>query len=79
MAGGDGCAVVVGTGVMVGVVAATMAEGEDGGCGSWQKKREDYHNTVHHTILCYLKINLNVPQQQFHVYCTFDLNLQPPN
>ena len=44
---GGGCAVMVGAGVMVGVVVATIAEREGGGCGSWQKKREkNYHNTV---------------------------------
>ena len=31
----------VGAGVMVGVVAAMMAEGEGGGCGSWQKKERE--------------------------------------
>ena len=30
-----------GGGVMVGVVAVMMAEGKGGGCGSWQKKREE--------------------------------------
>ena len=45
----------VGAGVMIGVVAATMAEGEGGGCGSWQKKREkNYHNTVRFIILSYV-------------------------
>ena len=43
----------VGAGVMVGVVAATMAEGKGGGCGSWQKKREK-HNTVQFIILSYV-------------------------
>ena len=52
MVEGGGCAVMVDAGVMVGVVAAMMAEGEDGGCGSWQKKREkNYHNTVQFIIL----------------------------
>ena len=41
MVEGGGCAVMVGAGVMVGVVAATMAEGESGGCGSWQKRKRE--------------------------------------
>jgi hypothetical protein len=48
----------VGAGVMVGVVAATMAEGEGGGCCSKQKKREKkYHNTVQFIILSYVISN----------------------
>ena len=41
MVEGGGFALMVDAGVMVGVVAATMAEGEGGGCGSWQKEREE--------------------------------------
>ena len=40
-AGGGGCAVMVGAGVMVGVVAATMAEREGGGCGYSQKTERE--------------------------------------
>jgi hypothetical protein len=64
-----GCAVMVDAGVMVGVVAAMMAEGEEGALG--EKKREkNCHN------LCYLKINLNVPQQLFYVYYRKQLRVQ---
>ena len=41
MVEGGGCAVMVDAGVMVGVVAAMMAEGEGGGCGSWRKKERE--------------------------------------
>ena len=42
----------VGAGVMVGVVDATMAEGEG---GPHKKKREkNYHNTVQFIILSYV-------------------------
>jgi hypothetical protein len=68
MVEGGGCAVMVDAGVMVGVVAATMAEGE---AALGKKKREkNCHN------LCYLKINLNVPQQLFYVYYRKQLHLQ---
>ncbi len=68
MVEGGGCAVMVDAGVMVGVVAATMAEGE---AALGEKKREkNCHN------LCYLKINPNVPQQQFYVYYRKQLHVQ---
>ena len=45
----------VGAGVMVGVVATMMAEGEGGGCGSWQKReRRNYHNSVQFVILSHV-------------------------
>ena len=44
---GGGCTVMVGAGVMVGVVAATMAEREGGWCGYLQKTEgKKYQNTV---------------------------------
>jgi hypothetical protein len=51
MVEGGGCAVMVDAGVMVGVVAATMAEGEVG-----KKKREKncHNNTVQFIILSYV-------------------------
>ncbi len=61
MVEGGGCAVMVDAGVMVGVVAATMAEGEEAALGK-EKREKNCHN------LCYLKINLNVPLKQFYVY-----------
>ena len=56
MAEGGDCAVMVGAGVIVGVVAATMAEGEGGGSSSSQKKKREknYHNTVQFIILSYV-------------------------
>ena len=50
----------VSAGVMVGVVATTMTEGEGGGCGSWQKKREkNYHNTVWYDLSYYPMLSQN--------------------
>ncbi len=69
MVEGGGCAVMVDAGVMVGVVAAMMAEGEEAALG--EKKREKNCNN-----LCYLKINLNVPQQLLYVYYRKQLHLQ---
>ena len=55
MVEGGGCAVMVSAGVVVGVVAARMAEGEGGGCSLSKKKREkNYHNTVRFIILFYV-------------------------
>ncbi len=69
MVEGGGCAVMVDVGVMVGVVAAMMAEEEEAALG--EKKREkNCHN------LCYLKINLNVPQQLFYVYYRKQVHVQ---
>ncbi len=69
MVEGGGCAVMVDAGVMVGVVAAMMAEGEEAALG--KKTRE---KNCH--ILCYLKINLNVPQQLFYVYYRKQVHVQ---
>ena len=55
MVEGGGCAVMVDAGVMVGVVAATMAEGE---AAPGDKKREkNCHNTVQFIILSYVSQN----------------------
>ncbi len=53
MVEGGGCAVMVDAGVMVGVVAATMAEGE---VALGEKKREKncHNNTVQFIILSYV-------------------------
>ncbi len=52
MVEGGGCAVMVDAGVMVGVVAVTMAEGE---AALGKKKREkNCHNTVQFIILSYV-------------------------
>ncbi len=70
MVEGGGFAVMVDAGVMVGVVAAMMAEGEDETALGEKKREKNCHN------LCYLKINLNVPQQLFYVYHRKQLYLQ---
>ncbi len=69
MVEGGGCVVMVDAGVMVGVVAAMMAEGEEAAL-SKNKREKNCHN------LCYLKINLNVPQQLFYVYYRKQLHVQ---
>ncbi len=69
MVEGGGCAVMVDAGVIMGVVAAMMAEGEEAGLGKKKREKNCYN-------LCYLKINLNVPQQLFYVYHRKQLYLQ---
>ena len=70
MVEGGGCAVMVDAGVMVGVVAAMMAEGEEEAALGEKKREKNCHN------LCYLKINLNVPQQLFYVYYRKQVHVQ---
>ncbi len=69
MVEGGGCAVMVDAGVMVGVVAAMMAEGDEVALGK-KKREKNCHN------LCYLKINLNVQKQLFYVYYRKQLHVQ---